>query len=182
MTITTGWQADAGVARRALDDSPARPQPPAGARLLDDPKRGAVLDRLSGVQELGLAIDVAAGRLRRRPQAKQRCGADQGEDVGRGDGWEDRRCHPGKAYRFLARTEGLAAGQDAESARRAWPSLFAASPSTAAPLATHGRTTAGRSKPVKKAETRMDATPKPETHLVQNASSASVVEGRSIIH
>ena len=58
-------QADAGVAGRAFDDRCRR----AAARRfftasLDDEQRGAVLDRLARIQELGLAENLAAGRLR----------------------------------------------------------------------------------------------------------------------
>src|SRR6185369_1392690 len=56
-------QADAGVAGRALDDSPAGLEFAAQLRVADDAQRRPVLDRLAGVEELGLAQDFAAGRL-----------------------------------------------------------------------------------------------------------------------
>ena len=52
-------QADAGVARRRLDDGPARPEPPLAFRRIDHGERGAVLDAASGVQELQLGQHLA---------------------------------------------------------------------------------------------------------------------------
>ena len=54
---------DAGIASRALDDGPARLQLAARDGVADDEQRGAILDRLARVHELGLAEDVAARRL-----------------------------------------------------------------------------------------------------------------------
>ena len=45
-------------------------------RILDDEEGGAVLDRLAGVEELGLAEDLAAGRLARGAQPDQGRAAD----------------------------------------------------------------------------------------------------------
>ena len=69
-------QADAGIAGRAFDDHAAGPQQAALLGVADDEQRGAVLDRLAGIHELGLAEDVAAGRLRRGLQPDQRRVAD----------------------------------------------------------------------------------------------------------
>jgi hypothetical protein len=69
-------QADPGVARRPLDDGAAGAQRPPRHRIADDEKRGAVLDRLAGVQKLGLAQNLAARRLRGAAQPDQRGVAD----------------------------------------------------------------------------------------------------------
>jgi hypothetical protein len=55
-------QADAGIARRALDNHPSGLEQAAGLGVADDRQRGTVLDRLAGVHELGLAEDAATGR------------------------------------------------------------------------------------------------------------------------
>ena len=55
-----------------------------GAALLgveDDVERGAVLHRAAGIQELGLAEDVAAGRLRYAAQADERRIADRADEA-----------------------------------------------------------------------------------------------------
>ena len=70
-------QADAGIAGRALDDRAARLQRAALLRILDDRQRRAVLDRAAGIHELGLAQDLAAGRLRGAAQPDQRRIADR---------------------------------------------------------------------------------------------------------
>ena len=75
-------QADAGIAGSPLDDGAAGAQLSAPDRLLDDEKGGAILDRLSGIHELGLAEDGRARRLGSALQAYQRCVADGGGDVG----------------------------------------------------------------------------------------------------
>ena len=56
-------QTDARVARRALDNRATRFQIPARNRVANDEQRRAVLDRLAGVQEFSLAVDVTARRL-----------------------------------------------------------------------------------------------------------------------
>ncbi len=75
-------QADAGVAGGALDDPAAGLQQAAPLGVADDEERGAVLDRLAGVHELGLAQDLAAGGLAGAAQADQRRVADGVEDAG----------------------------------------------------------------------------------------------------
>ena len=70
-------QADAGVAGGALDDRAARAQQAAALGVAHDPQRRPVLDRLAGVEELGLAEDRAAGLLRGPPQQDQGRVADQ---------------------------------------------------------------------------------------------------------
>ena len=69
-------QPDAGVPGGALDDHPAGLQEAAFLGVADDVKSGAVLDRASGVEELGLAEYLATRRLGRRGQADQRRVAD----------------------------------------------------------------------------------------------------------
>jgi hypothetical protein len=56
---TTG--ADAGVASRSLHDHAAGPEFAAGNGVLDDEQGCAVLDRLAGIHEFGLAENLAAG-------------------------------------------------------------------------------------------------------------------------
>lgn len=56
-------QPDAGIAGRALDDDAARTKQSLPLCVADDVERGAILDRLAGVQELRLAENGAAGRL-----------------------------------------------------------------------------------------------------------------------
>jgi hypothetical protein len=72
---------DPGVARRALDDRAAGAQGTARHRVADDVECGAILDRLAGVHELGLAVDLAARRLGGAPQADQRRPADRPRQV-----------------------------------------------------------------------------------------------------
>jgi hypothetical protein len=69
-------QTDAGVAGRALDDGAARLQPAGGDRVLDDGQRRAILDRSAGIEEFGLAQDLAAGRGRGARQTDERRVAD----------------------------------------------------------------------------------------------------------
>ena len=69
-------QPDAGVAGRPLDDGAAGAQKPALFRVAHDCESRAVLDRPTGVQELRLAQDLAARRLRWTFQANQRRVAD----------------------------------------------------------------------------------------------------------
>ena len=73
-------QADPGIAGGALDDDAARPQQTALLGVLDDKKRGTVLDRASGVQELGLAEDRAAGLFRSVARLDQRGVADAADE------------------------------------------------------------------------------------------------------
>ncbi len=78
--IADDGQADAGVPRRPLDDDPAGPKLALVDRVGDDSERRAVLHRMAGVHELGLAEDGAAGFLRRAAELDQRRVADRGED------------------------------------------------------------------------------------------------------
>ena len=55
---------------------------PAPLGVADDPERRAILHRLAGVQELGLAEDFAAGGLAGPAQADERRIADRVEDAG----------------------------------------------------------------------------------------------------
>src|SRR5262249_41249032 len=64
-------EANAGVARGALDDGSAGLEDAALLGVEDHIKGRAVLDRAAGVEELGLAEDFAACRLRGVPQANQ---------------------------------------------------------------------------------------------------------------
>ena len=54
---------------------------PRAIGVADDEQRGAVLDRLAGVHELGLAEDGAAGQLGGLAELDQRRVADGGDDV-----------------------------------------------------------------------------------------------------
>src|SRR5262245_46910604 len=74
-------EANAGVAGGAFDNGAAGTQRSLADRVLDDEEGGAVLHRLAGIHELGLAQDGAAGRLRGAAQLDQRRVADGGEDV-----------------------------------------------------------------------------------------------------
>ena len=74
-------EADAGIARRPLDNGPARPQLALGDGVLDDEQRGAILHRLARIHELGLAEDGAAGQLRGLFQLDQGGVADRGNDI-----------------------------------------------------------------------------------------------------
>src|SRR3546814_556287 len=56
-------QADAGVARGALDDAPAGPQQPLGLGVADHEEGGAVLHGLAGIHEFGLGENLAAGQF-----------------------------------------------------------------------------------------------------------------------
>ena len=70
-------QTDAGIAGGALDHRAARLEPARIERIADDEQRGAVLDRLAGIHELGLAEDGAAGLLRGALELDQRGIADR---------------------------------------------------------------------------------------------------------
>src|SRR5690606_6776271 len=72
---------DAGIAGGALHDRRPRPQGAAAFGIQQQAKRGAVLDRTAGIEELGLAEDLAAGQLRGAAQADQRGAADRGGQV-----------------------------------------------------------------------------------------------------
>ena len=79
--LATSGQPDAGVAGGALDDGAAGLQRAARERIADDEQRGAVLDRLAGIHELGLAENGAAGQFRRLAELDQRRVADGGDNV-----------------------------------------------------------------------------------------------------
>jgi hypothetical protein len=74
-------EADAGIARGALDDGAARPQQAAARHRARCRERRAVLDRLAGVEELRLAPDLAAGGIGNPVEADQRGVADGGDDI-----------------------------------------------------------------------------------------------------
>ncbi len=75
-------QPDAGIAGRAFDDDAARLQQSLLLGVADDVERGAILDRLAGVEELRLAENGAAGRLGGALELDQRRVADGFEDGG----------------------------------------------------------------------------------------------------
>ena len=79
--IAHDGDADAGVARGALDDGAAGAQQSAVERDLDDVEGGPVLDRLAGVHELGLAEDFAPRAFGGSLQADQRRIADRCKDI-----------------------------------------------------------------------------------------------------
>ena len=80
-------EADAGVARRALDQRAAGLEQPLALEVFEDAAGGAVLDRAAGVQELGLAEDLAAGLVAEPAQTDQRRVADGvGEAIADGHG------------------------------------------------------------------------------------------------
>ena len=84
--VADNREADPGVSGGAFDDGAAGLEQTAFAmRVLDDEERGAVLDRLAGIHELGFAEDFAAGALRGPFQADQRRIADRVEDIGLND-------------------------------------------------------------------------------------------------
>ena len=68
--------ADAGIAGGALDDHAAGLELAALLGVLDDGERRAILHRAAGIEELRLAVDVAARRLRGGDQLDQRRVAD----------------------------------------------------------------------------------------------------------
>jgi len=82
-------EANARVARRALDDGAARLDL---ARLLgpeDEAERGAVLDRPARVHELGLAEDLAPGLVAERVDADLRAGGRRSESARGGEVGEE---------------------------------------------------------------------------------------------
>ena len=68
---------DAGVAGGAFDDHAAGLQLALFHRVLDDEQGGAILDRLAGIHELGLAENGAAGRRGHALELDQRRVADR---------------------------------------------------------------------------------------------------------
>ncbi len=74
-------EADARIARRALNNQPAGSEQALRLRILDDGERRAVLDRAAGIEEFGLAVDVAARRLRRGGKADKRRVADAVDEI-----------------------------------------------------------------------------------------------------
>ena len=68
---------DAGVAGGALDDDAAGPERALFHRVLDDEQGGAILDRLAGIHEFGLAENGAAGGRRNALEFDQRRIADR---------------------------------------------------------------------------------------------------------
>ena len=65
-------QPDAGVPGGAFDDDAARMEEPAPFEVFDDAERGAIFDRTAGIEELGLAEDLAADRRGEFRQTDQR--------------------------------------------------------------------------------------------------------------
>src|SRR5690606_26579922 len=74
-------KADAGIAGGALDHEAAGFQLAALFRFEDHLAAGAILHRLAGIHELGLAEDGAASDLGRAAQPDQRRVADSVDDV-----------------------------------------------------------------------------------------------------
>ncbi len=74
-------EADAGVARRAFDQRAAWREHAAAFGVVEDAAGGAILDRAAGIQELGLAENLAAGCLAGATQADQRRVADRGREA-----------------------------------------------------------------------------------------------------
>src|SRR5690606_32255960 len=70
-------QPDAGIARCSFHDHAAGAQRPALDRIANDEEGGAVLYRLGGVHEFGLAVNLAAGELGGTTKADERCVADR---------------------------------------------------------------------------------------------------------
>jgi len=68
---------DAGVARRALDDGPARLQGAVSLGCIDDGHADAVLDRVGGVVELELAEHRGVGIAVEPVDLDEGCAADQ---------------------------------------------------------------------------------------------------------
>ena len=64
-------QPNSGVSSRALDNCSARTEKSLFLRILNDVKRGSVLNTSTGVLEFSLAQDIAAGLLREALQADQ---------------------------------------------------------------------------------------------------------------
>jgi hypothetical protein len=69
-----------GIARRAFDDDAAGLERAALYRVLNDELRGAVLHRLAGIHEFGLAEDRAAGCRRDPLKLDEWCIADRLDD------------------------------------------------------------------------------------------------------
>ncbi len=85
---------DAGIAGGRLQHQPAGLELAALLGLQDHPFAGAVLHRLAGIHELGLAENGAAGRLGGALELDQRRVADRFDDV-----FVD--AHTGTSWRFL---------------------------------------------------------------------------------
>ena len=79
--IADHGQADARIASRAFDNHAARAKRAALFRVLDDGKRGTILDRSARIHELRLAKDVTAGCLGNRPQADEGGVADSVQQI-----------------------------------------------------------------------------------------------------
>ena len=71
---------DARVARGALDHGATGLERAAALGVLDDEERGAILHRSAGIEELGLAEDLAAGLLRQAREPDQRRVADRSRE------------------------------------------------------------------------------------------------------
>ncbi len=102
-------QPDPGVAGGALDDGAAGPERAARHRVADDPECGAILYRLAGVHELGLAPDLAAGGLGRASEPYQRRVPHRRRKI---------RCHD---HRFLLAAAGSGRSSGFPRSRQARP-------------------------------------------------------------
>ena len=78
--IADEGQSDPGITSGAFHDHAARPQGALADRVLDDEKRGAVLHRLAGIHEFGLAQDGALSRRGGALERDQRRVADGSDD------------------------------------------------------------------------------------------------------
>ena len=72
---------DAGIAGGAFHHGAAGTKHPLRHGVLDDGKRGAVLHRLAGIEEFGLAENFATGLLGSALETDQRCIADRSQDI-----------------------------------------------------------------------------------------------------
>ena len=74
-------EADAGIARGALDDDPAGLQQSPFHGVADDVQRRPILDRAAGIEKLRLAEDFAAGLFGSAREAKQGGVADRADET-----------------------------------------------------------------------------------------------------
>src|SRR5206468_8735919 len=74
-------QADTGVAARPLDDGPTRLEPALPLRLRDDWSANAVLDRSTGIEDLGFRVHWRADAACHLAEADERSPPNQLADV-----------------------------------------------------------------------------------------------------
>ena len=74
-------QPDACVTGRSVDNRPARPKLAAAHCVPDDEQRCPILYRLTGVQELALAKNIASRRFRSTAKLQKRRVADEIKDI-----------------------------------------------------------------------------------------------------